>query len=252
MFQSFSFGDLLPVRLGSERLGSAKYSMVEASRIGPLPALPQVVWRTRCEPDLRLGRVLDLSIACAALIFVAPLMLTLALAIKLTSRGPVLFTQQRVGLGGRTFFCLKFRTMRTDADIVLASVLAGNPAMRAEWAKDQKLRRDPRVTWVGRLLRKSSLDELPQLFNVIFGDMSIVGPRPIVATEMVRYQRHIVSYCAVRPGITGLWQVSGRNHTTYRRRVACDIAYVRSKSTANDLRIMVMTVPVVLLARGAY
>ena len=250
MFQSFSVGDPLPARHVFGQLASTKYSMMESARIGPQPARPPM--RKHVEPDFRLGRLMDLAVACAALILVTPLMLIVALAIKLTSSGPVFYAQERIGLGGRSFPCLKFRTMRSDADGVLARVLATNSEMRAEWAKDQKLRSDPRVTWIGRLLRKSSLDELPQIFNVLWGDMSIVGPRPIVATEMVRYQRHIVSYCAVRPGITGLWQISGRNHTTYRRRVACDVTYVRNKSAANDLRIMAMTVPVVLLARGAY
>jgi exopolysaccharide production protein ExoY len=204
------------------------------------------------EREVDAGRILDIVVACGALIVLAPLMIILAIAIKLTSPGPIFFTQTRLGLAGRPFGCLKFRTMRCDADRILEKVLANDPVMRAEWERDQKLRSDPRVSVVGRILRKTSLDELPQLFNVLAGNMSIVGPRPIVADEAARYRRHISAYCAVRPGITGLWQVSGRNHTTYRRRVACDVAYVRNKSAANDLRIMAMTVPVVLLARGAY
>lgn len=197
-------------------------------------------------------RILDVVISIAALVFVAPLMILLAIAIKLSSRGPVLFRQDRLGRGGKTFSCFKFRTMRIDSEAILGELLANDPVARAEWDRDQKLRNDPRIFSVGGLLRRTSLDELPQLFNVLMGDMSIVGPRPIVAAEAVRYRRYIADYYTVRPGITGLWQVSGRNHTTYRRRVACDVAYVRAKSATNDLRIIAMTVPTVLLARGAY
>lgn len=198
------------------------------------------------------GRILDVVIALAALILVAPLMLVIVVAIKLSSRGPVYFSQARLGRGGRTFSCIKFRTMRVDSEAILSVLLANDSSVRVEWERDQKLRNDPRVFAIGGLLRRTSLDELPQLFNVLIGDMSIVGPRPIIEAEAFRYRRYIADYFTVRPGITGLWQVSGRNHTTYRRRVACDVAYVRTKSASNDLRIMALTVPTVLLARGAY
>ena len=197
-------------------------------------------------------RILDIVVASAALVFVAPLMLFIGIFVMLSSPGPILFRQERLGRGGRTFSCLKIRTMRSDSDAILDKLLATDPAARAEWDRDRKLRSDPRISAVGHFLRRTSLDELPQLINVLVGDMSIVGPRPIVAAEAVRYRRYITAYFAVRPGITGLWQVSGRNHTTYRRRIACDVAYVRAKSAGNDLRIMAMTVPTVLLARGAY
>lgn len=179
-------------------------------------------------------------------------MLVIVVAIKLSSRGPVYFSQARLGRGGRTFSCIKFRTMRVDSEAILSVLLANDSSVRVEWERDQKLRNDPRVFAIGGLLRRTSLDELPQLFNVLIGDMSIVGPRPIIEAEAFRYRRYIADYFTVRPGITGLWQVSGRNHTTYRRRVACDVAYVRTKSASNDLRIMALTVPTVLLARGAY
>jgi len=195
---------------------------------------------------------LDAGIAFAALIFLAPLMAAVAIAIRLSGPGPVLFAHERVGLGGRHFACLKFRTMRCDGEAVLARHLAARPEARAEWEATRKLRYDPRVTGLGAFMRKTSLDELPQLFNVLRGEMSIVGPRPIVAAESGMYRRYFSEYCAVRPGITGLWQISGRNDTSYRRRVACDVAYVRAKSTGTDLRIMAMTVPVILTARGAY
>lgn len=195
---------------------------------------------------------IDFLIALAALIFLAPLMIVVAAAVALTSGGRVLFAHERIGLGGRRFHCLKFRTMRSDGERVLAQHLAGSPAARAEWDANRKLRLDPRVTAIGAFLRKTSLDELPQLLNVLKGEMSIVGPRPIVAAESSMYRRYFHTYCAVRPGITGLWQISGRNDTSYRRRVACDVAYVRAKSMGTDLRIMAMTVPVILTARGAY
>jgi lipopolysaccharide/colanic/teichoic acid biosynthesis glycosyltransferase len=197
-------------------------------------------------------RAFDIVVACAGLVFFAPLMAFIALAILLTSPGPIFFRQRRLGLGGRTFTCLKFRTMRTDAAQVFRDLLSGDPLVSAEWERTFKLRRDPRVSRLGTLLRKTSLDELPQFFNVLAGDMSAVGPRPIVPEEACRYGRHISSYYAVKPGITGLWQVSGRNNTTYRRRIACDVSYVRNRSRYGDFAIIAMTVPVVLLGRGAY
>jgi exopolysaccharide production protein ExoY len=197
------------------------------------------------------NRVLDVTVALAALLFFAPLMILVALAI-MASGGPVLFRQMRLGQGGELFACLKFRTMYVDAEHLLAEVLANDPVARADWEREHKLRRDPRVSTVGRFLRKTSLDELPQLFNVLGGSMSIVGPRPIVAAEACRYGRYILNYCEVRPGITGLWQISGRNETSYRRRVACDVSYVRTKSAVKDLLIILKTVPAVCMARGAY
>ena len=198
------------------------------------------------------SRWLDIIVAAAALLFFAPLMAFISIAILITSPGPIFFRQPRLGRGGRTFRCLKFRTMRQDAETVLAELLARDPAAKAEWEQTQKLRRDPRVSRLGNFLRKTSLDELPQLFNVFAGEMSIVGPRPIVAAEAPKYRRYIGSYYAVKPGITGLWQISGRNHTTYRRRVACDVRYVRSRSAYRDCAIIALTIPAVLMGRGAY
>ena len=142
--------------------------------------------------------------------------------------------------------------MCVDADARLRHVLETDPAACAEWDATHKLQNDPRITMVGRLLRKSSLDELPQLINVLRGDMSLVGPRPIVDAEVVRYGRHFAAYCAVRPGVTGLWQVARRHDTTYRRRVACDLLYRRARSIRLYFRILVLTVPSVIMARGAY
>jgi len=196
-------------------------------------------------------RLLDIVIGIIAVIVFAPLLIGLAIAIYVTSPGPLIFAQPRIGRNGREFRCLKFRTMVVDATDRLEQLLASDPAARAEWARDHKLRNDPRITPLGRFLRKSSLDELPQFFNLINGTMSVVGPRPIVNAEVVRYGRRFQDYCRVRPGITGLWQVSGRSDTTYRRRVALDVAYSRHRSLGLNIKIMLMTVPAVLAAKGS-
>ena len=197
-------------------------------------------------------RATDITIALLALAFFLPLMLLTALAVYATDPGPVVFAHGRVGRFGRPFKCYKFRSKAVNAQDILRELLASDPAARAEWEADHKLRNDPRITPIGQFLRKSSLDELPQLFNVIKGDMSVVGPRPIVLDEVVRYGRYFDHYCRVRPGITGLWQVSGRNDTTYRRRVACDVAYVRSRSLVGNMQIIAATVPSVLQRSGSY
>ena len=206
----------------------------------------------RSDLDAIASRTLDASVAVLAFIFFLPLMLLIVVAVFLTDGGRIFFAQRRIGKDGREFHCLKFRTMAMDAEARLADLLSSDPEARAEWARDHKLKNDPRITYVGRFLRKSSLDELPQLINVLRGEMSIVGPRPIVEAEAHRYGRYFGHYCRVRPGITGLWQVSGRNNTTYRRRVAYDIVYSRSRSTWMDIRILMMTIPSVALARGSY
>lgn len=197
-------------------------------------------------------RTLDITISAIALIVLLPFFAVVALAIYFTDPGPVIFAHRRVGLNGRLFSCLKFRSMMVDSDRLLAELLASDADARAEWSRDHKLRDDPRITRVGRFLRKSSIDELPQLFNVLIGEMSIVGPRPIVQAEVSRYRRFFNDYAAVKPGITGLWQVSGRNNTTYRRRVALDVSYARSKSVFLDMKIMAMTIPAVAFARGSF
>lgn len=198
------------------------------------------------------SRVLDLLIAVAALIFTAPLLIVLALLIRAQDGGPAVFGHLRIGRDGRSFRCFKFRSMVVDSDARLQALLATDPEARREWELDRKLRNDPRITAVGNFLRKSSLDELPQLFNVIRGEMSIVGPRPIVAAEAKRYGASFRQYCSVRPGITGLWQVSGRNNLPYRRRIALDRLYARSKCVSVDLRILILTVPAVLSRNGSY
>lgn len=202
--------------------------------------------------DASLTRLIDVIFALLLLVAFFPLLVLIALSVALTSPGPILFRQSRIGYGGVAFKCLKFRTMAIDAEERLLSLLETDPIARAEWDRDQKLRNDPRIVGIGNFLRRSSLDELPQLFNVLMGEMSLVGPRPIVEAERRRYGRYFDHYCAVRPGITGLWQISGRNDVSYRRRVAFDVLYVRSRSAAGDLTILFQTVPCVLFARGSY
>ncbi len=195
-------------------------------------------------------RAFDVTITLLALIFFAPLLLILSALIAIFDPGPIIFRQLRMGKNGIPFYCLKFRSMVVDSDRRLAELLQCDTEARLEWAMNQKLAKDPRITGIGRFLRKSSLDELPQLINVLRGDMSIVGPRPIVLDEATRYGRYIHAYQSVRPGVTGLWQVSGRNSTTYRRRVALDVIYTRRQSLRMNIRIVAMTVPAVIAARG--
>jgi exopolysaccharide production protein ExoY len=200
----------------------------------------------------RMGRVLDVVIAGFALTAMLPALLIIALLIWSADGGSPIFAHRRVGRGRRLFPCFKFRTMVMDADERLRHFLEHNPGAAEEWRRDHKLRDDPRITPIGRFLRKSSLDEIPQLVNVLLGHMSLVGPRPIVEEEQVRYGRYLEHYSSVRPGITGLWQVSGRNSVSYRRRVALDTHYTRSKKSLRfDLMILTMTIPAVVMARGS-
>lgn len=197
-------------------------------------------------------RVFDLFCAAFALLLLLPVLLAVIVTIRLSSPGPVFFIHHRIGRNGRSFPCLKFRSMVVDAQARLDALLATSEEARHEWAKDQKLRHDPRITPIGQLLRKTSLDELPQLLNVLAGHMSIVGPRPIVENEISRYGSRFAAYCAVRPGLTGLWQVSGRNEVNYETRVRLDAFYAARKSLSYDLAICFRTVPAVLFSRGCY
>jgi len=198
------------------------------------------------------ARLLDCFGAAMALLAFLPLFVLIALLVMVTSRGPIFFGQQRIGHGGRMFTCYKFRSMVVDAEQRLQDLLASDAEAQREWLRDHKLKIDPRITAIGGFLRRSSLDELPQLFNVLRGDMSLVGPRPIVMGETPRYGRYLHEYASVKPGLTGLWQVSGRSNTSYRRRVAMDVAYARAKSLRLDVRILLATVPAVIGARGSY
>lgn len=202
--------------------------------------------------DFAIIRGLDVCLAVCGILFLLPLMIVLMGVTRFCDPGPVFFGHLRIGRNGRTFHCLKFRTMVVDAEERLTNLLKSDPGARAEWERDRKLTKDPRITGIGRFMRKTSLDELPQLWNVVRGEMSLIGPRPIVEAEVPRYGRYIVDYMSTRPGISGLWQISGRNNVSYRRRVALDVAFARSRSLKLYLRILVLTLPAVLLQRGSY
>lgn len=196
-------------------------------------------------------RLLDVIGAVALGLVFSPLIVIIVFLMR-KSGGSVIYRHRRVGRGGQMFSCLKFRTMVPNADQVLRDLLERDPELRAEWVRDHKLRHDPRVTRLGRFLRRTSLDELPQLLNVLKGEMSLVGPRPVVREELLRYGRNVAIYLAAKPGITGLWQVTGRNNTDYRRRVVLDAYYVRNQNLILDLYILAKTTGVVLGGNGAY
>jgi len=197
-------------------------------------------------------RIFDVIIASITLIVFLPLFAFVVLLLKLSDPGPVVFRHIRVGQGGRRFACFKFRSMVLDSDKVLKTLLESDPAARKEWDRTQKLANDPRITPVGKFLRQSSLDELPQLINVIRGDMSLVGPRPIVPSELTRYGDKLSLYLQARPGITGIWQVSGRNDCGYDRRIEMDANYVRNWRFSTDFVILLRTLGAVLAQRGSY
>jgi exopolysaccharide production protein ExoY len=197
-------------------------------------------------------RALDIIGAGVGLVLLAPIFLIVALMVR-ADGGPAFFAHQRVGRGGNLFGCLKFRSMVIDSQARLEALLANDPAARAEWEATRKLKNDPRITRIGRFLRSTSLDELPQLINVLLGEMSLVGPRPVQEAEIDRYYgASAAHYMAVRPGITGLWQVSGRSETSYESRVALDVAYVSRPSLLADLSILLRTPVAVLSRRGAH
>ena len=199
-----------------------------------------------------LKRAIDVSLAILIGILLLPVFLAIILVLKLESRGPAFYRQIRIGLRGETFWIWKLRSMSPNADRILEDYLEAHPESLREWQQDHKLKRDPRVTRVGRILRKTSLDELPQIWNVIRGEMSLVGPRPIVYDEVAKYGEGFQLYMQVLPGITGLWQVSGRNDTSYADRMELDSYYVRNWSPWFDLYLLGRTVKTVLAREGAY
>jgi len=203
-------------------------------------------------PNLILKRLFDLVASGVLFLLALPLGLLIALAIKLDSKGPILFVQRRVGYRGRTFPCYKFRTMYVDAEDRLQQVLRSDPHARRQWEEHKKLPQDPRVTRVGKILRRFSLDELPQLINVLKGDMSLVGPRPYLEEELPDLARDVQVITSVKPGLTGLWQVSGRSDLTFRERAILDEYYVRNWSLWLDLVILIKTLSVILKGDGAY
>lgn len=196
-------------------------------------------------------RALDIVVAGSALVLLSPVMATVALLVHRSIGSPVIFAHDRVGFGGRTFQCLKFRTMVVDGDAILQAHLSADPDAMREWTETRKLRNDPRVTKLGHILRKTSLDELPQLWNVLRGDMSCVGPRPIVPAELENYRLHARHYLRARPGLTGIWQVSGRSSTSYRQRIVMDTHYARNWSLWLDLQLLARTPPAVVKTNDA-
>lgn len=200
--------------------------------------------------DRAIKRVADILGALVLAVVFSPLILVIFASMSRDGKSPI-FRHRRVGRDGRLFECLKFRTMVPDAEQKLRQILKDNPALQDEWNRTYKLADDPRVTRLGRFLRRTSLDELPQLWNILRGEMSLVGPRPITREELFRYGRNMLLYTMVKPGITGLWQVSGRSETDYRRRVAIDVCYVRNRGFFLDLWILLKTPLVVLAGKGA-
>ncbi|MEM8783689.1 MAG: sugar transferase [Planctomycetota bacterium] len=202
--------------------------------------------------ETKAKRLLDLTAVVLSAPIVFPALGLIALLIRLDSPGPALFFQRRYGRGGKKFTLIKFRTMRVDAREALADHLVANAQHAFEWAEHRKLKDDPRVTRVGRFLRRTSLDELPQLINVWRGEMSLVGPRPLPVCERITYGRAFRTYTQATPGLTGLWQVSGRSDLPYAKRIALDTLYVRNRSLRLDLSILRRTAAAVASAKGAY
>ncbi len=196
----------------------------------------------------------DISFSLLILVALIPLFLIIILLIKLSSRGPIFFLQERIGKNNVPFNCIKFRTMYPEAKDILKNLLNKDEKIKKEFEETHKIKNDPRITTIGKLLRKTSLDELPQFFNVLRNEMSIVGPRPIVKAEKKKYGKNLIKVLSIKPGITGLWQVSGRNNLTYKKRVMLDINYVKNYNLLMDIRILIRTFGVILfpLDRGAY
>ena len=199
-------------------------------------------------------KFMDITVASLGLILISPLFLTIIILIKFSSIGPIFFLHKRIRKGEKIFYCIKFRTMHPEASDILKNILNKNEKIRIEYEISQKIKNDPRITPIGKLLRKTSFDEIPQLINVIKGEMSIVGPRPIIEKEKIRYGESISNVFSIDPGITGLWQVSGRNNLTYEKRVELDNLYVKDINFITDLRIIIRTIGVILfpMDRGAY
>lgn len=241
-------------QISTQAYENARFGTVQEPRPSAFARTASALIALQSRRARTVKRAGDIVFSLAVLSLGSPVFLAIGLLVKLSSRGPIFYVQQRVGRDHRSFGCIKFRTMRRDADKVLSSVLASSPDLQEEFRNDFKLRNDPRITRLGRLLRRSSLDELPQFLNVLRGEMSLVGPRPIVQQEVERYGDHMEEVLAVRPGLTGLWQVSGRNNLSYEERVALDLRYARHRNVLMDLRIIVKTVAVILdpRDRGAY
>lgn len=200
-----------------------------------------------------LKRIFDILFSVLILIFGAPLFFLIALAVKCTTTGSIIFSHERIGRGGKRFQCYKFRTMHADAEQRLKAILKNDPERKKEWDATHKLKNDPRITPIGKILRKTSLDELPQFWNVLIGDLSVVGPRPVVYREIVNhFDGKAGKILSIRPGITGIWQVSGRNDISYKTRIQLDEKYVDNQSLMMDMKLIIQTIPVMIQAKGAY
>ncbi len=241
------------LRWSEFRKGSPKIPFeVISQEPSSLPAVEII--RNQSRYGRTLKRIGDIIFSLLVLTLGSPIFILIGILVKLSSPGAVFYIQKRVGRNYREFGCIKFRTMHKDADDLLPNLLEKYPLMRKEFEKDFKLRQDPRITKLGRFLRRSSLDELPQFFNVLKGEMSVVGPRPIVANEINKYSLFMEEVISVRPGLTGLWQVSGRNNLSYKKRVELDLLYARNRNFLLDLEIIILTLGVLLfpMDRGAF
>ena len=203
---------------------------------------------------IKIKNIFDFIFSLIFLIFGFPLFFLIAVLVKFSSRGPIFFLHKRIGKNKKYFYCIKFRTMHPEANDILDNLLSKNEAIRYEFEKTHKLKNDPRITPLGKILRKTSLDEIPQFLNVLKGEMSIVGPRPIVDEEIKKYKSSLNKVLSLKPGITGLWQVSGRNNLSYKKRVFLDSLYVKNLNFLLDFRIIIRTLGVILFPndRGAY
>ncbi len=198
-------------------------------------------------------RIFDLLFSSFILVVASPIYFIIFLLVKLSSKGPAVYSHERIGRGGKPFRCYKFRSMYPDADQRLEEILKSSPELRAEWEATHKLKNDPRITKIGAFIRKTSLDELPQFWNVLKGDLSVVGPRPVVKKEiMTHFGPKAVKILSIRPGLTGIWQVSGRNNTCYKERIRLDEHYVDHHSFLGDLTLIFKTVPQMIFSKGAY
>jgi len=241
------------LRWSEFRKGSPKIPFeVISQEPSSLPAVEII--RNQSRYGRTLKRIGDIIFSLLVLTLGSPIFILIGILVKLSSPGAVFYIQKRVGRNYREFGCIKFRTMYKNADDILPNLLEKYPLMRKEFEKDFKLRKDPRITKLGRFLRRSSLDELPQFFNVLKGEMSVVGPRPIVSNEINKYSLFMEEVISVRPGLTGLWQVSGRNNLSYKKRVELDLAYARNRNFILDLEIILLTLGVLIfpMDRGAY
>ncbi len=229
--------------------------MEEINNLSPCAPLIPLHLPLDCKiKHIPIKRGFDIFFSLVCLIIGAPVYLLIALLIVVTSPGKVIYSHERIGRGGKTFRCYKFRSMYSNADQRLKAILTSHPHLREEWEKTYKLKSDPRITPFGAFLRKTSLDELPQFWNVFKGDLSVVGPRPVVKDEIAKYY-HVKAYkiLSIRPGLTGIWQVSGRSDVhSYERRIEMDEYYVNNHSFLLDMKLIAKTIPAMLFSKGAY